>query len=424
MVKKGLHIWFILIGGFCWSGNKLQAENHPPQAHVVQQEFNIRFTENKGQWADSIRYRAEIPNGVLFMENNALTYVLSRPEDLIRTHPLAKDTIMIHQHAFKERFIGANAKPEIEAQSASTSYNNYFIGNDPKHWASKVHDYALLQYHNLYDNIDLKVYAYGTQLTGDYIVKPGGDPSKIQIDFDGAVSVSTKAGDLIVNTTCGNIIEKAPDAYQEIDGQKIPVVCKFKVRGTRVTFYTDDNYRRDQPLVIDPQLIFATYTGSKSDNWGFTSTYDKFGDMFLGGLVAGPSYPVQTGAFQTSYGGGDSLAGMGYPSDIAIMKLNPAGTTALWATYIGGNSNETPSSMIADANDNLYVYGRTYSANFPSTGNAYSTSYHGNGDIVVFKLSNDGSQLLSSTFVGGSSEDGANSNAKEFEGAYNPKTGS
>ena len=100
---------------------------------------------------------------------------------------------------------------------------------------------------------------------------------------------------------------------------------------------------------------------------------------------------------QTQYGGD--------PFDVGIMKLTPNGANKVYATYLGGSNSETPASMIADAQGNLVVLGRTYSPDFPFK----TTAGNGGGaDIFVAKISADGTKLIGCLRVGGAQDDGVN----------------
>ncbi|RMF51209.1 MAG: PKD domain-containing protein, partial [Bacteroidetes bacterium] len=175
------------------------------------------------------------------------------------------------------------------------------------------------------------------------------------------------------------------------------------------------------PFVLDPLVVFSTYSGSYSDNWGFTATYDLQGNAFAGGNVndnvwnpnpGNVYFPVTPGAVQGTFGGGilySSNQPIFWSTDMALWKTNPTGTTRLWATYLGGTNNEQPHSLVTDPQGNLYVLGATRSTDFPTTPTAYQPASAGGIDILVACLSANGSQLLASTYLGGSGEDGLNS---------------
>ena len=94
--------------------------------------------------------------------------------------------------------------------------------------------------------------------------------------------------------------------------------------------------------------------------------------------------------------------------DISISKYDSAGSKLLWATYLGGRLDEYPHSLVADKNDDLIILGTTYSTEYPYTTDCVDSSHAGGTDIIISKLSEDGTTLIGSTFIGGSSNDGLN----------------
>jgi hypothetical protein len=99
---------------------------------------------------------------------------------------------------------------------------------------------------------------------------------------------------------------------------------------------------------------------------------------------------------------------------MGITKFSADGKTLLYSTYIGGNDNETPHSLVVDALGNLIIYGVAYSSNYPVSSNAYDKTWNGDADIVVTKLNSGGTALIGSTFLGGSFRDGINFDPTEF----------
>lgn len=370
----------------------------------------LRYIENKGQLPDPVRYEARVAGGSIFIEDRSFTFMLFNQEDLRRIHPQQSDTIVLRGHSWRQHFYGASGPAAQHATGPSAHYYNFFTGNQPERWASRVREYEEIYYENLYPDIDLRIYSSANNLKYDFVVKPHADASLIRMTYEGLNGLAIRNGMLYLETSVGNFIEQKPYAYQMIDGQARRIACRYDVSGVEVRFRLGA-YDPAQPLIIDPTLIFASYTGSTADNFGYTATYDAAGAMYLGGLVHSAGYPTTLGAVQTTYAGGNNTTGNAYACDFGIMKLTAMGNALLWATYLGGSNNETPHSLIVDHNGNLVIYGRTWSNNFPVTPSAYDASYNGNGDITVSKISADGTQLLGSTYLGGTSTDGVNYDA-------------
>ena len=234
------------------------------------------------------------------------------------------------------------------------------------------------------------------------------------------------SSDLIDNYVA-RVLELAPFAYQVSEsGDTLPVECHYKLDKNVVSFSLG-SYDRGQPVVIDPVLVFSSYSGSTADNWGYTATYDSHGNLYGGGIAFSVGYPVTFGAYQTQF----CASASGTTTDVAITKFDSAGTNIYYSTYLGGSYVDIPHSLYVNDNDELYVFGTTASPDFPVTPDAFDTSFNYGtattlstslsfplgADIFVARFSADGRQLLSSTFVGGSGNDGVNT-ASELRKNY------
>jgi len=389
----------------------------------------LEFVENKGQWEDFIVYKAKLPAGNIYLEKNQITYQFYSESDIERLHDLHHQKIpqpspkdyLLNLHAFKLSFIDANTQ-NITAKNPSKDYLNYYLGNNPSKWASNVKKYNEVNYKNLYPGIDLKYYLNDHHLKYDFIVSPNANTSSIKIKYDGQDEIYIEEGRLKIKTSVNLHEEEKPYAYQIIRGKKKDVKCNFKLENNILSFDFPKGYDKTKKLIIDPTLVFASYSGSTADNWGYTSTYDDAGNLYGGGVTFGVGYPSTAGAYQLNFAGGNGNYGAG--CDISITKFSPDGSTAIYATYIGGAENESPHSLIVNNNNELLILGTSSSADFPTTAGSYDNSYNGgttytgvipnymNGsDIIVAKLNTTGTNLLASTFIGGSGNDGLNISA-------------
>lgn len=375
------------------------------------------FIENKGQWDKQVKFMTNAGNGAFFLHKNGFTVVQHNAEDLDRldhkTHnqniSTAFQNNILRSHAYSVQFIGANENIEIIPDKELPSINNYFIGNDKSKWASDCKIYGGVTYKNVYPNVDVRYYTdAGTHLKYDIIVHPGADLNRIALQYKGADGLAIKNKELIIKTSVGDNKELSPYSYQVVNNQRTEVETKYVIKGDVVKFKVN-NYSSQTTLIIDPSLVFFTYTGSTSDNWGFTATYGPDGSFFSGGIVFGSGFPVSPGAYQTIFKGGGTQG-----HDIAIMKLTPDGKKRVYATYIGGASgDEQPHSLIVDPQGNLILAGRTTSTDYPTT-NVFGPG--GASDIVVTKLNATGSALIGSMRIGGAGNDGINIHDKNSPG--------
>ncbi|MGN6569027.1 MAG: PKD domain-containing protein, partial [Flavipsychrobacter sp.] len=382
------------------------------------QNTPIEFVENKGQWEGPFQYKALTGKGDVFLQKDGFTYLLgaSSNNDQLSAyhHGIIYQPFVLKYHAYKVSFVGANNNTVIEGSKPLSWYYNYYLGNDSSKWRSGIHPYLVLNYPQLYKGIDMHVSSQTGNLKYEFIVQPGADVSQIRMKIDGADGLKLKKGTLVISTSVGDMQELKPYVYQYINNERKEIACNYSLKKNELTFDFPDGYDAGQPLIIDPTVVFCTFSGSTADNWGFTATYDKQGNFYGGGLVNGNGFPANTGAFQTTFAGGSSLVGSKFPCDIGIIKFNATGTTKIFATYIGGSSNEQPHSLIVDTGNNLILAGRSYSTDYPTTTTAYDRTQNGLADLVVTKLNSTGTSLLASTYIGGDSDDVVNFNADEY----------
>jgi len=391
--------------------------------HLTKENSLIRFTENKHQWDDFIKYRAQLDGGALYVQNNTLTYGFYDKETYRSMHanPHAKPVSDIKTDGFEVSFENSNNNTSIEPSKPTTDYCNYFIGKDPGKWAGNVKNYQRLLYNDLWQNINLEILGQDNSVKYNFYVKPGADPSNVKLHYDKIEKIALHKKQLLIKTSLNEMVEHEPYAYQIINGETIAVPCNFELKKNTVSFSFPKGYDKNYELVIDPVLVFACSSGSTADNFGMTATFDNHGNLYSGGTCFNNGFPI-VNPYDGTYNG---IVAYGM-TDVVITKYDSSGTFLHYSTYIGGAvSSEIVTSLIVDAQDNLYLYGATGSSDFPTSATAYDKTFNGgdsmlfmfNGtyfyhgtDIYISELSAAGNQLLASTFIGGSGNDGVNTN--------------
>ena len=380
------------------------------------------FIPNAGQWPSHVKYRIGIPGGAMFLRDNGLSYILYDAEAVKQKHeqshhaPSTPVSNTIRHHAVHMQLMGAvNSVIPSQEEGSFTRYN-YYKGNDRSKWASNLQAWKKITYPSIYPQTDWVIHTGENGIKYDFIVHPGGNSDNVKMRFNGADGVEIINNTLYIHTSLGDIVEQIPVAWQEENGVKSMVDCAFRQLPDGSIGFDLGAYDHSKTLILDPQLVFASYSGSLDDNWGYTATYDNAGNGYSGGIVFGANFSTTAGAYGEDFGGGQL--------DIGILKYTPDGSNALYVTYVGGGDIEYPHSMIVNEYDELIVFGTTGSADFPVTSGAYSTTFKGgpassfesgyiqmvNGlDIFVIRLSTDGSEMLASTFIGGTGNDGFNS---------------
>ena len=374
-----------------------------------------QFIKNEGQWPEPFAYKLEFKDVAVFVSPTSMRINLRDPSAFSHFHNEQGEHVLPHypiKHHGLEVIFTNNLQPAIIPTEKASTYHNYFLGKDPSRWKGNVPLYNKLIVQELHPGISMHLKPGLANLKYDLIIQPNANPNNIAFTYNGADSLYLDQGRLIILTSLGRVVEEAPIAWQIIDGKVENVDVAFTLKANQVGFKLGE-YDETLELIIDPNYIFSTYTGSTSDNFGYTATYDQNGNTYGGGIVFNQgSYPT-VGAFQDTFQGG--------MFDVSISKFSPNGTSMIYSTYLGGSLNEQPHSMVVDNLGNLIVLGLTGSNNFPVTSCAFDTSYNGgpNGsigwapftqgsDIFITKFNAAGNALIGSTFLGGTSVDGAN----------------
>lgn len=407
------------------------------------QQSNFDFVENKGQWNSQVKFKGDVGNGSFFLQKTGFTVLLNNIDDLKKLHqrihggtteaashtgggggantgdhtssnqlrtasspavlptaaPDAVSPVLLRAHAYKVHFEGASEDVQIIPEKEQESYNNYLMGNDPSQWASNCKIYRSITYRNMYPGVDVRYYSDNGTLKYDIVVNPGANAASIVMKYDGADKLLIKNGQLVVKTSAGDVTELEPYSYQfdKVNG-KTDVNVKYEIINGNTVRFKIKSYSRETPLIIDPTIIFSSFSGSKTDNWGFTATPGPDGSLFGGGIVQQNGYPVTPGAIQPRPGGGTW--------DIGLTRFSPNGTSRIYSTFLGGSGDDYPLSMISDPNANLVLMGRTYSTNFP--GKAIVAAGNTGADLVVVKLNSAGTAFIGALRIGGTGIDAAN----------------
>ncbi|MEQ1643084.1 MAG: SBBP repeat-containing protein, partial [Pyrinomonadaceae bacterium] len=305
----------------------------------------------------------------------------------------------------------------------------------------------------------------------DFVLAANTDANQIEWEIEGADNVSLDAeGGLVIETEAGVMKQSKPFTFQETDGVRSEVssqwsVARNLVKGGGQKFsakYTLGEYDRSKPLTIDPlaystflggsgfdggekivvdaagnayltggtfstafpttpgafdttlngsadvfvsklnaagtALVYSTFIGGSSNDYGHGIAVDTSGNVFVTGDTNSPSFPTTAGAFDTTHNGA---------VDAFVAKLDPAGSSLLYSTFIGGSLDEYGYGIAVDTAGNAFVTGSSGSTAFPTTAGAFDTTFNGGFDAFVTKVNGAGSALVYSTFIGGAVSDDA-----------------
>jgi photosystem II stability/assembly factor-like uncharacterized protein len=302
------------------------------------------------------------------------------------------------------RLLGSARGAEGIALDELPGHTNHFVGNDSGMWQKSVRTFARVQYRNVYPGVDVIYYGNQRQLEYDFVIAPGASPSVISFTIEGAKDVVIdRGGDLIITSSAGQTIQRAPIAYQEIDGQRQPVAARFVLHRDRRISFRVGRYDKRAPLVIDPVLSYSTYLGGSQQERVNAVAVDAQGDVIVAGETFSSDFPSPTGGGVRTSGG-----------DVFVARLNAGGDALRYVTYLGGASADLGTAVKTDTAGNAYVSGATFSHDFPTT-DGFQPAHKGQSDGFVAKLDQDG-RLVFSTLLGGTQEDYANGIAVDVAG--------
>lgn len=352
------------------------------------------FLENKGQFTDMAG--KPVPNALfklptrgldVYVTTTGLTYVL-RERDALRKDqhgaiPFKDDPRRNGRMEWVNvRLEGASIRPEnIVKEQQDVTDHRYFLGHCPD-GITDVHAYGRITVRNVYPGIDWVLYTNAQGMKYDFIVHPGANAADIALLWSSATPVKLEAnGDLLASTGLGSIREQAPIAYRKGADDRLP--CRFTSEPlddhrVRIRFDVEGEPTSAATLVIDPQIVWATYTATDDVDAPQSIRTNSIGQVFtagwgFGSATTGFPYPFDTltfaSAFQESFG------------TMYINAFDPNGVL-LWSTrYQGPNQ---PFQLDIDANDRIMLAGNTSAGlvTAPGTGSftgAYYNDTYGGG---------------------------------------------
>jgi len=365
-------------------------------------QLPLSFEANVGQIDPHVDFISRGSGYTLFLRSSEAVLALRAAS----SSPTTGDRRVDHESKagamLRMKFVGSEAKPQVAGQEQLPGKVNYFIGKDPRRWRAGIATYAKVAYQNLYPGVDLIYYGNQRQLEYDFLVHPGTDPNIIALSFEGTDQLKVDAqGELVLHAGGGEIRQRKPLIYQEVDGVRHEVAGSYKLKDRNTVGFQLADYDASRPLIIDPVLVYSTFLGGTDFDEGVDITVDASGNAYVTGvttqLTPPPNFPTTPGAFDTTFNGGSF--------DAFVTKLNPAGAALVYSTFLGGSGDDFGGGIAVDATGNAYVVGSTSSSDFPTTVGAFDTTYNGFRDAFVTKLNPAGSALSYSTFLGGFESD-------------------
>ena len=356
----------------------------------------LSFEENQGQAEPAIGFLSRGRGYSLLLKPSEAVFALTRSEGASRACPTAMPEPHPRRHTaiVRMKFLGADPKSNLAGLDEQSNKSNYFVGKDPGKWHAGVPNYARVASRQLYPGIDLIYHGSQRQLEYDLVVASGARTDSIRIAFEGIERLRLDAeGDLILETRQGELRQAKPLVYQDIGGERRRVAADYVLHGRRRVGFRVARHDLMQPLVIDPVLSYSSYLGGGYDDFGLGIAVDGKGNAYVTGETGSIDFPTQ-GSLQPALNGWDAF----------VTKLSSDGSL-VYSTYLGGGRVDEGHGIAVDSEGNAYVTGRTSSTDFPTRNALQPVKWGEIYDAFVAKLDASGSDLVYSTYLGGSGDD-------------------
>ena len=374
-----LLLWVLL------SIQKLHSQNTPQFA------FPVYFEQNIGQINNEIAFIARFDGYQAGISKNGLTFYFSHRK----------------QNPIKIQFVDSDPAIELTGINQLTGKVNYLKGNQPDNWITNIPIFSRIHYDHAFLGIDIEFYEKDNMLEYDFIIRPEQDVSRIQLKVDGANEICLDAsGCLQIITPGDTLIQSNPVAYQDIEGNRVEVDCRYVVQDSYITFQTGD-YNKAYNLTIDPYvMVFSSFLGGGNFENANAVATDSEGYIY----TTGSTQSVGLGTddiFQNEHAElGDDLNW----DDVFLAKISPDGNNLIYYTYLGGERTDRGHAIAVLPDGTTYICGGTSSEDFPvaaATMSGFQTEHAGIFDSFLAVFSADGTTLNYCSFLGGEASDQA-----------------
>lgn len=458
-ILKSMLVWWFVVALLVHAQSAGPSFGHP-RTKVQYGQLPLTFEANQGQLPPVVSFVSHAPGYSAYLTSEGMLLSLrskSAMPEMVDAPKGASNHVTL---SFQLR--GAAKNPPAIGEGKQSGLVNYFIGRDPSKWHTNVATYAQVRYKNVYQGIDLVYYGDQRQLEYDFEVAPGADPRQIRFAIHGIRHLQVaRDGNLLLDTAVGELRFQAPVLYQLSKGQRVAIRGGYDVNDDNTVSFRLDSYDPRRPLIIDPVLVYSSYLGGTGNEQVAGITVDANGNAYVVGSTDSPDFPLTTLGSTTTgnsqvfvakidatgsnllfcdfLGGNSQDNGYGVALDAAhnvfvtgstasgdfplvnpfqgtypgsyngfLAKISSEGSSLMYSTYFGGNGSDVPVGVAVDTNGSAVIAGYTSSTSLPLSSAFQSGVFPNQGGLYgnygfVAKFSPDGSSLMYSTYLGGSS---------------------
>lgn len=292
------------------------------------------FVENKGQSDAAIRYIGNGPEFKAWFRDGGVTFQQGAAGTSVQ-------------------FVDGNRGPRIEALAPTGATANYLRGSDPEAWQTGLPLFGMLRYRGVWPGVEIRFKADNAGTKAEYVVAPGASIAKIRLHFDGCARIQPD-GSLMVSGESGQFREDKPVLFQGEGSARTEIAGSFRQFEDGAIGFTAAAYDAEKPLTIDPAMFFSGYLGN-SETTITAMAVNSYYNTIVAGWTIATDLPA-TGGVQPAYGGG---------VDAFVAGFSPVGGVLIFCTYLGGSGDDRAFGLAVDASNNTYVTGWTSSTNFP-----------------------------------------------------------
>lgn len=357
------------------------------------------FQPNLGQFDAQVTFVGTRQDMQLFV---------TRDGELVHRFPAADGSAWV----LVERFDQAAALQPMNAEPVATRIG--WIGPQGNHSAKAARRIALGEpWRGI--RADLHVAEHGYEKR--FHLAPGIDAATIRMTLDGIGAMQrTDDGRLLLRTGIGDVEMSAPIAWQDIDGQRVPVQVAYRIAGEAAYGFALGAHDRAHGVTIDP-IIRSTFSGGSSEE-SLEHLAVASDSVYILGWTKSANFPGTTGGYQSAIIRNTSLG-----SNVYVARYSPDLRTLMQATYFsvygpipdsGGQSGGLMPREIAISAAGVYVSGTAPGAapvggvHLPgTTGSVQPMPAGGQTDAFIARFSHDLTTLHRATYYGGPSQDDA-----------------
>lgn len=389
-------------------------ENHLVPPAQVAQVPGALFIENVGQFDEGARFQMWGGSSSVWLAEDGLRITVLEEAESAEPEPESEDeepdaappaipdpdsasasSAGVH---LQVGFVDANPAPRIEPADRLQTKLSYLIGDDPALWRSDVPVYGSVRYLDLYPGIDLVVgrSPQASSLPWQLVVHKGADLSAVRLRVEGAEALALADNQLNLTTGVGQFTLPLlpltdPDGnlltVSNLTGNT-PLLEGSEVSAPFATAAPEPAQLAASSTNNPADLLYSTFLGSSFGDYSNAIAVDGAGNAYVTGYTQSADFPTTPGAADQLLSG----------REVFVAKLNANGSDLIYGTFLGGGNNEAGHAIAVNEAGNAYVMGYT-SGSFPTTDDAFDTSYNGGGDTFLVKLNADGSALEYATHL-------------------------